>query len=544
MEKEDWHNGYEIHAYSFIKIWKIVRAIKKGEKTACNYSMLSYLYDNFDILNNKAIKKNALYYALKAIRTDKNYPPAYWLAGSTYFALNKYDLSEKYLTKAVELGGKLYYLPKFNLFSLYLDNELEKAYKIGTDYLNYKVQHPYYWIQALSLVAIVYGYGIEYKITFKKCLRLCMKKHSSFDFGYLLMFFCSFFFIFQSIYLKRKISISSLLLADFVNTNDYDNQLSLLNKIIIRQKRENKKDKVYLAKLYLMKTKALVCKQNPEYDKALEALERCQEDIEQNDLDSYYFYKAICLYKIRDLDNALVCINEALNLCKDGINFELKIQICNSLKRFEDTINTVSEALECDDFNKSSIYKELIIAYKNLERDEDVIKTSLEALEYDNCDKLFIYENLSSAYHKLNRYEDLIKISLKLLISGYKRRIELYVNLAQAYFELKEYEKAIKVSLKALEYDVIDDERIKGIPTKYYNKLDKMKKLTIYTMLYISYISLRKYKEALLYLNQVLLIEQTPIIYLKKAECLEALGDIKEAQKNYAIYNELSKDET
>jgi hypothetical protein len=100
MEKEDWHNGYEIHAYSFIKIWKIVRAIKKGEKTACNYSMLSYLYDNFDILNNKAIKRNALYYALKAIRTDKNYPPAYWLAGSTYFALNKYDLSEKYLTKA------------------------------------------------------------------------------------------------------------------------------------------------------------------------------------------------------------------------------------------------------------------------------------------------------------------------------------------------------------------------------------------------------------------------------------------------------------
>lgn len=405
MENEkDWLYGYGLNIFSFFRILKIKRAIKNGEKTARNYCILADWYSMFDIFNIKSLLKKELYYALKAIRTDKNYPPAYMLAGNSYSALNiKSELSEKFLNKAIELGGDSYYSPRFVLFGQYLQTQqFAKAYQIGTEFLNCKFKIQEYWAMALSVISSYYGFCIEYRNAFKKFFSICIKNKEFPKTSSLIYIILSLFLIYCSIQSQKNKYSGSLILDSLIGNEDYQFQLLLANKLILREKRDKHKNNDKLASLYIQKSNALMYKENPEYDKAMKVLEQYKKCKKSNDLCTYYYFRANYAYIARDIDNAFIWVNEALLHRIDANTLMLKGFICNELENYEESISSFLKALEYEDCEKESIYQYLCDGYY-------ILGNFQKALHYINL-ALMINKNARSYYAKADCLEALGRI--------------------------------------------------------------------------------------------------------------------------------------
>ena len=389
-DEKDWLNGYGLNIFSFFRIWKLKRAIKNGEKTARNYCILAEWYSMFDIFNIKQLYRKELYYALKAIRADNNYPPAYAFAGGGYANLNiKHDICEKYLIKAIELGGDIYYAPRFDLYGEYLQSQkFAKAYQIGTEFLNYKIQAQEYWAMSLSIISAYYGYCIEYKNALKKYLRLCIKTKSLPNFSSIFLIIISLFLIYDSIQSKKNKCTGSLVLDSLVGLEDYEHQLLLSNKMIIRERKDNQKDNEVLAGLYILKANAYMFKENQEYKKAMDTLEKYKEYKNNNDLDNYYYLKADYAYIAHDYNNALVYANEALLHYKDANILMLKGFICKELEKYIDSIDALQSALDFKDCEyKGIIYNYLSEGYYALGEHNEALKCINQALLFEQSAK-------------------------------------------------------------------------------------------------------------------------------------------------------------
>ena len=399
-------NGYGLNIFSFFRILKIKRAIKNGEKTARNYCILADWYSMFDIFNIKQLYRKKLYYALKAIRADKKYALAYALAGDGYANLNiKHGMCEKYLIKAIELGGKHYYTPMFCLFGHYLETQqYTKAYQTGTDFLNSKSQTQEYWAMSLSIISAYYGYCKEYKNAFKKYLSLCIKTKSLPNFSSIFLIVISLFLIYCSIQSKKSKCTGSLILDSLVSLEDYEHQLLLSNKMIIRERKDNKKNNDVLAGLYILKANAYMLKENQEYKKAMDTLEKFKECKNKNDLYSYYYLRADYAYITHDYNNALVYVNEALLHYKDANILMLKGFICNELEKYKDSIDSLQNSLDFKDCE----YKGIIYTY--LSEGYYALGEHNEALKYINQALLF-EQSAKNYYAKANVLEALGRIN-------------------------------------------------------------------------------------------------------------------------------------
>ena len=384
--------GYGLNIFSIFKILKIKDAIKKGDKTARNYAVLADWYGMFSMF--KHCPEAELFYALKSIRADRNYPQGYLYAADAYWQLGiKEERCLEYLIKAANLGGKDYFLPRLLMFGCYLEKEDGvMAYKTGTEYLSHKVNTSEYWAMALYVISAYYGFGLEYKNALKRYFHYVLREGFIPRFIGLVFVLLSLFIVAVSGYLKWKNNSSGSIILNQLMTDsaDFEVQLALVNKLIIREKRTKSGQNTRLAGLYILKANAHMYKEETEYEKAIEVLEKFRQYGDEEDKIDYYWYKANYAYCAKDYNNAITYANEALLHKPNGRCYQIK------------------------GFSYFAIDK-----YK--EAEDSIIKS----LDFDNCNKALSYFYLASTQFMMDNYKDaLVNINKALLIE--KDSITLY----------------------------------------------------------------------------------------------------------------------
>lgn len=193
---------------------------------------------------------------------------------------------------------------------------------------------------------------------------------------------------------------SSLMLEGLIDAEDYENILVLVNKLIIRERKTKTSKNPRLAYLYYTKAEALMNKNNREYEKALEALEKAKKYSKK--LTEYYYSRAAYAYIAEDYVNGLTYVNEALLNKTNGQNYELKGLIYHALHNYEESKEFFIKALEYNDCNREGVYRYLAEDYYALGKHK-------EALHYIN-QALMINQDTKSYYAKANILEALGRI--------------------------------------------------------------------------------------------------------------------------------------
>lgn len=370
-------NGFKLNIFNgiFIFLKTKYRIIKHGERTARNYAILADFYSMFE--RNKI----GLYYALKAVRADRKYIPAYTIAGGCYLCFDdKLHLAEKYLKKAIQLSEDNGYLPLYLLYTCYIAQEnYVQMYNTGLKFLGLKIKNSEYYAFACYVISCFYGYGAEYKKELQETVLNYLKTFTLPKYSEIFSILVSFILIGYSIYSYRfQGNSGSLLINGLYDDGEYDICLALLNKIILTVK---KKNKLMLSVLYPYKASCQMYKTNPEYEKAMESLEKYKQFCKKKDMKDYYYLKANFAYMADDYSNALKYSNEALLHKIEARTLLIKGYTCFKLDMYE-----------------------------------EAEKTYLKALTYKNCDKFEAYENLSGVLYLREKYEDALKYINKALI--------------------------------------------------------------------------------------------------------------------------------
>ena len=415
-EKNELIYGFGLNIFTgWYRIWKIKQAIKNGDKSARNYAILCEWYGSFKIFC-KSFQKKALYYAFKSIRADKNYPLGYLYAG-VHASSNKAKI--KYLLKTIELGGDDAFLARFVLYMDYLEEEqYALAYKTITEFLHKKSPCSIYWAYSAFINAHIYGYGIEYKISLKELIHSEKNIFNIFTIDNIIPLLSSFLIILMNIYFKQFKHIpNNCFLNAFSATNDYENQLILVNRLILREKRNSNKKNEYLAYLYFEKAYALMFKENSEYDKALEALEQYKKYTK--DISSYYGIKAIYAFCEKDYRNSYIYANESLLLKKTNIEvLKYKGYACRALGKFEEAKDILTNVVKLSGNKDHNVFYFLAMSLYGLKEYKESLKNINQALlltqKYPDyylmkarC--LEALEKFEEAKKYYNIYEELIK---------------------------------------------------------------------------------------------------------------------------------------
>ena len=412
-DEKDWLNGYGLNIFSWIRIWKTFRAIKKGEKTAQNYCILADWYGMFSFFNKKFAKKELLN-AFKAIRTDRNYPHGYFYVADAYSTLNiKFDLQEKYAKFAINLGGIEFYRARWCHIGALLNNQkIVEAYNLCNEFLSHKVNIPEYLGISLQIIAAYYGYGIEYKNTLKRLINYFVKNKTLPKPTDIIIFFVSL----RDLEYSRRIANgkSSLMLEALIEAEDYENSLVLVNKLIIRERRINS---VRLAYLYWIKATSLMYKEKSEYDKAMETLEKVKVSDNKEDIIHYYYYRANFAFIAEDYQKALAYVNEALLHKIDARTLELKGLICHAIEMYEDSKKAFLKELDFKVENKGFVYSYLCEDYYALGEHKEALKCINQALLFEQSAKNYYAKanileamgNIKESKECFDKYNEIIK---------------------------------------------------------------------------------------------------------------------------------------
>lgn len=342
--------GFKINIFTaFFVIWQTKRKISKfGEKTAHNYTKLADAYSTLER------SRTSLYYALKAIRIERNYAPAYTIAGAEY--IDSKQLAKKYLKKAIELGGEEYYLPQFLLSIVYFCGaDYANAYIGITKFLQKKANKPQYQGFATILILLYYGYSVEYKLAIHKYLKLIFTKGNKYPFfsSLVLAIFAEIMFLlyYPIITRNNKFITTSVLLNSLDSCGDYENALTLANKILI--KGSKRKD---IANIYYIKANAYANKEEPELEKANKSLEKWKNLTKNPDKETYYQLKANYAFYAEDYKKALLYQNKSLLCIANSDKYLYKASICNQIGEYEESKKANLKAMEYEDYDKNSGY--------------------------------------------------------------------------------------------------------------------------------------------------------------------------------------------
>ena len=272
--------------------WVIVLEWKKrkNEPSAFDYAMLAKTYQKLPYLKNNW--RRALYYALKSVRKDKNYPYSYYIVASCYYMLDKYEKAYIYAKKSIELGGDEYYLAFFQLItsSEGLGYWVE-IFEYGYKYTHLKYDSPIYYFWYLMIN--VYIKDKPHSNIFWKYLKSCLKYKKIPSFDELLNIRRS--FVAQKIYGEEYIFNRAL------SDQCYKVAMHIANKELLKKK---------TAKWYM--NKAQCCFYLGKNTKSLYYIDKAEElELNSKDFD-YDFWRALNYSILDNFQNALHYINKSI----------------------------------------------------------------------------------------------------------------------------------------------------------------------------------------------------------------------------------------
>lgn len=291
---------------------------------------------------------------------------------------------------------------------------------------------------------------------------------------------------------------------------------------------------------------------NKKYD---EAIELCDKQIELGeDLANAYYQKARAFYKLyfedKDIDflqASLSLINEAITLNdKNDEFFGLSGDINWELTRNKRAEFDYSQAIEL----KPSAYNYYSrgLLYSGVEKFELAAKDFKKALELEPDDVDYLQE-LADSLNELDQFDNAIFYYKKAL--SINQSYYLYFNIGYAYRELRKYKEAIKYLEKAIE---LDPQIPEGYSTLAYVYTmlppDKIERIIAKNkrMSYHKEFALYDYERNISYKNYNIAID-----YMKKAIELDPQNDsflwflakkyneIDDYSNEIEIYNKLEK---